>query len=122
MDIGNIDTSLFNKAFPDVRRKTVIITGERIKHIKERHAEDYGLFIQYGKAIVTDPDMILKDANNERTILLLKAIPDTNLETVVRLSMNDDPHNNENTILSFHRINDRNAEKLINKSEVLYRK
>ena len=121
-NLGKLKTDYIKEFFPDVRRADVIITDERIEHLKSRHPEDYVLFLKYGKSVIEEPDTIVKDAKNERTILLIKAIPDSNLEAVVRLSMNGDRETNENSVLSFHRLRERAAKKLIEKSEVLYKK
>lgn len=42
----------------------VIITDERIKHIKSRHGGDYEEYITYIPEVIGNPDYILQDAKN----------------------------------------------------------
>lgn len=120
--MGELDVNLLKKAFPGIRRGKVVITSERLQHIKESHPQDLELFDKYGKDVITDPDTILKDKKNENTALFIRRIPKTNLEAVIRLAVNKDPEKNENSILSFHSIRDKNVEKLKNKSEIIFTK
>ncbi len=53
---------------------------------------------------------------------MVKGLPDTNLNVVVRLALDTDDTGRKNSIMTFYRIREKNLKKLINKSEVLYSK
>lgn len=59
--MGEIDTSLLEKEFGRLKTNELIVTGERINHIKTHHPEDFELFEKYGLLTVREPDIILKD-------------------------------------------------------------
>ena len=39
--LGNIDIQVLTKEFVKIQTDEIIVTNERISHIKERHPEDY---------------------------------------------------------------------------------
>ena len=47
--LGNLDPSPLISTFGHLQTTEVVVTDERIAHIKERHPEDYLLFEQYGR-------------------------------------------------------------------------
>ncbi|MCD7841741.1 MAG: hypothetical protein LUG56_04655, partial [Lachnospiraceae bacterium] len=64
MQIGTIDVHLFEIEFGKLQTDEIIITEERLNHIKDRHPEDFYLFDKYVKNIISDPDYIIKDTKN----------------------------------------------------------
>ena len=42
--LGNIDIQVLTKEFVKIQTDEIIVTNERISHIKERHPEDYKRF------------------------------------------------------------------------------
>lgn len=48
-NLGKINTKILEKEFGKIQTDEIIVTNERIDHIKERHPEDYNLFEKYGK-------------------------------------------------------------------------
>lgn len=68
LSLGKIDLSLLKDEFGKIQTDEIIITEERINHIKMRHPEDYSLFSIYGAICVKDPDYIIKDGKHDGTI------------------------------------------------------
>ena len=97
----------------------IIITEERINHIKMRHPEDYSLFNIYGAICVKDPDYIIKDGKHDGTIFMVKKLEDTNLNVVVRIALETDDKGIMNSVMTFYRIRERNLIKLIRKNSSL---
>lgn len=64
----------------------VIITEERIQHIKERHPNDYELFYSYMREVIENPEYII-EANKPSTALILKSFSngDKQFKTILRL-------------------------------------
>ena len=54
--LGKIDIQILEKEYGKILTDEIIVTNERISHIKERHPEDYSLFEKYGCESVTSPD------------------------------------------------------------------
>lgn len=122
LSLGNINLSLLEKEFGKLQTSEIIITSERIAHIKERHPTDYELFEQYGTQCVQNPDYIIKDCKNENTVFMIMKLPNMNLNVVSKLALDTDQSGFKNSVMTFYRIRERNLEKLIAKNALLYRK
>ena len=120
--IGKIDTEIYKEKFGQIQTDEVIVTNERIEHIKLRHPEDYALFEQYGRECIISPDMVISDEKNAGTAFLIKKLPDTNLNVVLRLVLENEDSNLKNSVMTFWRIRERNLKKLINKNQLIYKK
>lgn len=120
--LGEIDTSVLEKEFGKIQTRDIIITGERLGHIKERHPEDYELFEKYGKISVEKPDIVIKDGKHEGTVFMVKRLENTNLNVVVRVVLETDGTGLKNSVMTFYRIRERNLKKLIEKNALLYKK
>lgn len=120
--LGTINTKVLEKEFGKIRTDEIIVTNERMEHIKMRHPEDYDLFEKYGKKSVSDPDFMIKDCKNKGTVFMIKKLPETNLNVVVRVVLETDDSKLKNSVMTFYRIRERNLKKLIEKNELLYKK
>lgn len=120
--LGTIDISLLSETFGNIQTSEIIITNERLHHIHERHPEDYNLFKEYGQISVQNPDIIIKDEKNQGTIFMVKKLPDTNLNVVVRVVLETDEIGWKNSVMTFYRIREKNLKKLIKKNTLLYKK
>lgn len=120
--LGRINTSILEKEFGKIQTDEIIVTNERINHIKEHHPEDYVLFEKYGRESVTAPDLILKDIKNPGTVFMVKKLPRTNLNVVVRVVLESDDSKLKNSVMTFYRIREKNLRKLIEKNGLLYKK
>ena len=119
LSLGKIDLSLLKDEFGKIQTDEIIITEERINHIKMRHPEDYSLFNIYGVICVKDPDYIIKDGKHDGTIFMVKKLEDTNLNVVVRIALETDDKGIMNSVMTFYRIRERNLIKLIRKNSSL---
>ncbi len=120
--LGFLETSYLEKEFGKLQTNEIIVTNERLDHIKGRHMEDYQLFNKMASVAVSDPDLVLKDIKNEGTVFVVKKLEKTNLNVVVRLALATDEEGLKNSVMTFYRIRDKNLKKLKNKHEVLYKK
>lgn len=122
ISLGFLETSYLEKEFGKLQTEEIIVTQERLEHIKERHAEDYPMFDEFAPQAVKNPDLVLKDAQNEGTIFVVKKLSRTNLNVVVRLALVTDEDGYKNSVMTFYRIREKNLKKLENKHKVLYKK
>ncbi len=120
--LGVIDTSFLNNEFGQLQTNEIIVTQERIDHIKGSHINDYPLFEEYASQAVSAPDLVIKDQKNAGTVFMIKHLEDTNLNVVVRLALSTDTIGYKNSVMTFYRIRDKNLNKLKNKNKVLYKK
>ena len=72
--IGKIDKNKIGKFKDKIVTEDVILSEERIKHIKEHHPGDYEKYNKHIKAIIEDPDYVLVDNKNIDTLLYMKKL------------------------------------------------
>lgn len=120
--LGKINTEVLEKEFGKIQTDEIIVTNERLSHIKNRHPEDYALFERYGKESVSTPDLIIKDEKNKGTVFMVKKLPDININAVVRAVLESDDRRLKNSVMTFYRIGDKKLKKLIEKNSLLYKK
>ena len=118
--LGNLDPSPLISTFGHLQTTEVVVTDERIAHIKERHPEDYLLFEQYVRESILSPDILIQDIKNVGTVFAVKKLPDTNLNVVLRLVLDTDNPDFKNSVMTFYRIREKNLKKLMEKNPVLY--
>ena len=102
----------------------VILTDERIKHIKEHHPGDYEKYNKYLKKIIETPDYILEDEKNTDTVIYLKTIKDNNknLQIVLKLVTKITNKNHKNSILTFWKIKEKTLHQLLRNKKIIYKK
>jgi len=60
------------------------------------------------------------DEKRESTVFLIKKLPETNLNVVLRLALEIDNKDLKNSIMTFHRVRDSNLNKMLKRNKVLY--
>lgn len=120
--LGKIDRDLLGGAFGNIPTDELIITNERLTHIQERHPQDVALFQQYGAETAQNPDLIIQDCSRSGTVFMVKKLPDTNLNVVVRLSLGNDEKHPKHSVMTFYRIREKNLKKLEAKNILLYKR
>jgi hypothetical protein len=122
--VGKIDLNIYRCITSDIVTDEVIITDERIGHIKEHHPNDFERYCEYLKEIVEHPDFII-ETNRLNTALILKEITDSNekqFKTVLRLTTSTDNADFKNSIITFMRINEKEWSRLLRNKRILYKK
>ena len=119
--LGIIATQPIEKFFGKLHTNEIIITNERINHIKLRHPQDYELFERYGVETVENPDIIIKDEKNQNTVFMIKRLDNINLNVVAKLSLSEENTHLKNSVITFYRIREKNLLKLEKKNKLLYK-
>lgn len=122
--IGKINKEILGEYRKKIITDRVIITNERIEHIKKRHLDDYERYIKYIPDVLYNPDYILEDRENKDTILMLKKIEkqDKKIQVVVKLQTNLKEKEKSNSILTFWHIRDRSYRSTIKNNKMIYKK
>lgn len=118
--LGDLNPSLLQDQFAPLRTVEVIVTEERLEHIRERHPEDFALFEQYGAQTVVSPDWLILDEKHIGTVFAVRKLAETNLNVVVRLALETDKKDYKNSVMTFYRLRDKNLKKLLEKNRLLY--
>ena len=122
--VGKIDKEIYKCITEDIVTDEVIITDERIGHIKERHPNDYEKYCEYLKLIVEEPDYIV-ETKKPNTALILKEIKESNerqFNTVLRLTTSTDNPGFKNSIITFMKIDEKEWNRLLRNKLILYKK
>ncbi|MCM1104506.1 MAG: PBECR2 nuclease fold domain-containing protein [Clostridium sp.] len=119
---GQINKENYKCITDDIISDEVIITDERIRHIKERHPNDYERYYGYLKEIVENPQYIV-ETNKPYTALILKEFMEgkEQFKTVMRLVTSRDNPNFKNSIITFMKINDREWKRILKNKRILYK-
>lgn len=119
--ICELDISLYSVVTQDIQVREVIITEERIAHIKERHPNDFENYVRFLPEIIMEPDYIVK-SSKKNTAVVLKEIKSKGekFKVILRLRVSSDPSNYQNSILSYWRIGETTWRKMIRNKVVLY--
>lgn len=121
--VGKIDKDIYKCITEDIVTVDVIITDERIEHIKERHPYDYERYYNYIKEVIENPDYILH-GNKPNSALILKEFSngEEQFKTILRLITSNDDISFKNSIITFMKINNKEWERLLRNKEILYKK
>ena len=121
--VGRIDAARFKDVADNIHTDEVVMTDERIEHIKERHPHDYERFFSYIPQIISAPDYII-EANNDHTAGILKEIIENGerFKLILRLKVISYPPEYRNSIISFWHIGETTWNKTIKNKKILYKK
>lgn len=120
--IGKIDRDIYKCVSDNIKTEDVIITEERVQHIKEQHNDDYEMFGKYIPQIMANPDYIV-ESNWKDTAVILKIIEDggKRFKLILRLSVKNSPMEYKNSIISFWRIGESTWKKTLKNKKILYK-
>ncbi len=121
--IGKIDKNIYKCITEDIVTDEVIITDERIRHIKARHPNDYERFCGYLKDIIEQPQYIV-ETQKPNTALILNEVIDgkEQFKTVLRLTTSCDNPEFKNSIITFMKINKKEWSRILRNKKILYKK
>lgn len=121
--VGKLDLNVFSAVFGNIQTDEVIITEERITHIKQNHPGDFEKYFQYAQLTVEKPDFIL-EANQPYSAVLLKRIADNgkNFKIIIRFKISSDSPERKNSVITFLHIDEKDWNRLIKNKKVLYKR
>ncbi len=118
--ICKLNTDYLETEFGKLSTDDLILTHERDAHIKERHETDYKIFYQCIFDVIEIPDLILKDSKNKNTVFYIKYIEETNINIVVRLSLETDNNDYKNSIITAYRLGAKNLKRFRKNHKTIY--
>ena len=120
--IGKIYKDIYSCVTEDIVTEDVVITSERIQHIKERHPNDFEKYYNYMIDAVLHPEYII-ESNKPNTAMVLKSFEDNGkqFKTILRLVTSRDNDAFKNSIITFMKIDDKEWKRLIKNKKILYK-
>lgn len=121
--IGDLNKQIFENLQVHLLLSEVVITTERVNHIKIRHPNDYERYFELLKELIEDPDYII-EANKAFSFMLLKESSKNNLKVyaIVRIKCEFDNMDYKNSIITFLKTNDKEWKRILRNKKILYKK
>ena len=122
--IGKLDKNKLGEYADKITTENVIMTSERVEHIKEHHPELENKEIESITEVLENPDYIFKDRKNKDTVLMVKNINynNKNYRMVVKLNTNNEMQGKSNSIISFWHISEKKLGQYIRNEKIIYEK
>ena len=119
--ICDLDIEKYRCITANIAANEVIITDERIEHIRNHHPGHFELIEPFLEEAIASPDYILEDAPN--TGLILKAIEKNGLriQMVLRVHTAADSPGFKNSILSAWKISEARWNNYLRNKKILYK-
>ena len=120
--IGKIDLEKYKVVSDHIRTAEVVITDERIQHIRDRHPQDFERYSAYMKDIVENPQYIL-EANKPDTAFILKEYIENGerFQLILRLSVEGDKPEYKNSVITFLRVEEKRFNRYLRTKKILYK-
>ena len=120
--IGRINKQIYSCVSNDIVTDEVIITDSQIRHIKDRHPDDYERFSKYFEEIISFPDYIIESKKPD-TAVILKEIVDNGerFQSILRLCTSKEPEGYKNSIITFLRLDKKRWERYLRTKRILYK-
>lgn len=122
--VGKLNKDIYCCVIGDITTDEVIITEERIQHIKERRGADFlSKYGQYFPLILSDPDFIFPD-DRINTVIVCKVIGkgEDAIHLVLRLAVEGDDPAFKNSILTAIRENKKRFAQRLRNHTPIYQK
>lgn len=120
--VTRLDIDKYKCVSEDISTDEVIITDERIQHIRERHPNDFERYQQYIARIVETPDYIL-ESDMPNTAFVLKEIQEAGekFQLILRLKVSTDPEGYKNSVITFLKTSEKKWNKYLRNKKILYK-
>lgn len=119
----SLDIEKYTCVSDEIITDEVIITDERLSHVKEKHPEIAEVCTDYLALAIEDPDYIIQ-SNKPHSALILKEIHynEIRLKIILRLITSTDSVEWKNSVITFHKTSEKEWRRLIKNKKVLYSK
>lgn len=120
--VTRLDIEKYKCVSKHITTSEVVITDERIQHIRERHPNDFEKYQQYIAQIIEEPDYLLQD-KMPNTAVVLKEFEDCgeHFRLALRLATPLDNPEYKNSILTFLKIREKEWNRLLKNKVILYK-
>lgn len=119
--IGKLDRNIYQCITDDITTDEVIVTDERILHIKSHHPGHFEIIEPYLQTAINSPDYILEDSNNSGLVLKRITENDLRIQIVLRLHTSADTAGFKNSLISAWKISESRWNNYIKNKKILYK-
>lgn len=120
--ICDLDIGIYQCVSPNLRIREVIITEERIEHIKLHHPNDYERFCAYIPEIILHPAYIIADVRPNTAIVLKQVVERGEyFRLALRLVTPSDHPDYKNSVITFMKIREKEWKRMLRNKKILYK-
>lgn len=121
--VGKIDRSIYSVVAPDIRSDEVIMTDERIAHVKASHPNDFERYSRYISQMVEDPQYILAD-KVPYTAVIIQEFEEygEHFRLILKIAMPEDADFKKNSVITFLKISEKKYKKYLRNKDILYKR
>ncbi len=120
--IGKIDIGIYSVVSDHIRTDEVVITEERIQHIKGEHPNDYERYSQFITDMLERPQYILADKVPDTAVILQEFnCADEHFRLILKLAVDGDEFYKKNSIITFMKISEKKFDKYLRNKIILYK-
>ena len=120
--IGTIDIEKYRVVSDRIRTDEVVISDERIGHIKDHHPNDFERYSQYIAEMLQSPQYILEDpVPNTAVILNEFAEAGEHFRLILKLAVIEDEAYKKNSVITFLKISEKKFRKYLRNKKILYK-
>lgn len=100
----------------------MIITDERIAHIKERHPNDFERYSQHIASMLARPQYILADPVPDTAVVLKEFLENgEHFRLVLKLAVTAAETGRKNSVITFLKISEKKFNKYLRNKKILYK-
>ncbi len=119
--IGKIDPQKYRVVSEAIRTDEVVITDERIQHIKDHHPNDFERYSQYISKMLESPQYILEDSVPNTAVILQHFVEnDEHFRLILKLAVVGDDPVKKNSVITFLKISEKKYKKYLRNKKILY--
>lgn len=120
--IGKIDIQKYTVVSPNIRTDEVVITDERIAHIKERHPNDFEKYSRYISIMLENPQYILADPVPDTAVIIQEfSEGNEHFRLILKLAVTESAAGKKNSIITFLKISEKKFRKYLRNKKILYK-
>ncbi len=122
--IGKIDREIYRCITEDIRTDEVIITDERIAHIRERRGNEfYDKYSGVFDKILKEPDYIFREKREHTALVCKRIIEDEKyINLVLRIAIETDNPEYKNSIITAIGESEKRFAQRLRNNAILYKK
>ena len=117
--VGEIRNQCVFEHWGDIQTE-VILTEERILHIREDHDDDYEQYGKYIPAAIEMPNIILVDQKDQDTALFIRHVEATNINVVVKIAYAVQNTGRKSSVITMYRLGEKTKARLMKKLKMIY--
>lgn len=120
--IGKIDIEIYRLISPNIKSSDVVITEERIAHIKERHPNDFERYSSYITKMLLRPQYILADPVPDTAVILQEFLDEKeHFRLILKLAVTEVGEKKNNSVITFMKISEKKFRKYLRNKKILYK-